>query len=268
MSPEAVEGLTDQIRGKLKGGEELTESEEGFLEELSDKGFAGESDGDPVFDWQEKRALKGQEVLEATGMEYRDARAKVGDLEVKEAGGTELTAEERGLVRKYNAIMGNRAVEQAHCPAGRAGCLEDSDEGDVECLANSGWTDEARVAALAVRRANPPSPGGYGGTPGASPDGEAWSGGALANSGWTDEARLAALAVRRAKAGMRAAKKDGQKKRRIPEDDGRMYAGGSKYFDEQTGKYVYPEDPRQHPDRSKLPWVPPGQRVIRKRVKQ
>jgi hypothetical protein len=85
MSPEAVKNLTSQVREKLRSGERLDPGEENFLRELTDAGYAGESDGDPIFQWQERQAM---------------ARF--------EADGT---------------------------------------------IANVGWTDEARAASLAVRRA-------------------------------------------------------------------------------------------------------------------
>jgi hypothetical protein len=69
----------------------------------------------------------------------------------------------------------------------------------------------------------------------------------MANIGWTDEARIAALAVRKAKAGLRGKveKKKRQDEAEKPPD---VFAGGTPFFDERTGKYVYPPEM----------WVPPG----------
>ena len=79
-----------------------------------------------------------------------------------------------------------------------------------EAVANTGWTDEARAASLAVRRANPPSLRSYGVTPRRTPGGAGATGG-LAENRWSDAAREASLAVRRAKAAKR--KKDREERR-------------------------------------------------------
>jgi hypothetical protein len=100
----------------------------------------------------------------------------------------------------------------------------------------------------------------------------------LANTGWTDIARAAALAVRRAKAGVRG--KVEKKKPPEGEKPPDVFAGGDPFFDEETGKYVYPPEmwappggmpglpggripvagvvPKGRPPRLKHPYVPPG----------
>jgi hypothetical protein len=71
-------------------------------------------------------------------------------------------------------------------------------------------------------------------------------------------ARKASLAVRKAKAAARKQMKDGKAAGKdgavrainpdagkVPELDTGIYLGGSKYFDESTGRYVWPKKKRQ-----------------------
>jgi hypothetical protein len=63
----------------------------------------------------------------------------------------------------------------------------------------------------------------------------------LVNTGWKEQARVAALAVRRAKAGKRGVQAQVMPARPAPDPtDTGIYLGGSKYFDEATGRYRYP----------------------------
>jgi hypothetical protein len=173
----------------------LTEIEEGFLESVTDRGYEGINDDDPVFQWQMGRAKRDARVRQATGMSFKEARAKVGDIELKMDALKPVTAEEEALADAYHKAMS--VANRRRRPGG----------------------DDAPYIA------------------------------ALVNTGWTDQARVAALAVRRAKAGMR-----GQVVRAInpdagPPPDNGIYLGGSKYFDEASGQYVYPQPGRG---------VPPG----------
>lgn len=106
MSDEAIDGLAEQIREKLDAGEPLDAAEEGFLEELWMAGFTGESEDDPIAEWQRQVAGGG--------------------------------------------AMGNRG--QADPSSSRGASARDYDAAS-EALENIGWTDEARAASLAVRRA-------------------------------------------------------------------------------------------------------------------
>jgi hypothetical protein len=79
---------------------------------------------------------------------------------------------------------------------------------------------------------------------------------------WSDTARAASMAVRKAKAAARKQLKDGKATgkdgavRAINPDAGKgpgldtgIYLGGSKYFDESTGRYVWPKKKqREMPD--------------------
>ena len=136
MSPEAVEALTDELRSKLIRETELTPAEVGFLEALAESGYAGEGDDDPVFKWQEQQSQRERKVEAAMGMGYDEARAKADAIEQKRADGKPITAEERKFLEQYQSLMKNAATAAA-----------------AAVVANAGWTDGARVAALAVRRA-------------------------------------------------------------------------------------------------------------------
>jgi hypothetical protein len=103
--------------------------------------------------------------------------------------------------------------------------------------------NSGQLAVGSWQRMNPTTLGNYAGASGDE-------GGLLANIGWTDEARVASLAVRRAKAGSRGNATNGPVLK--PADDGQMPPGGSRYFDEQTGRYLrlprkvpQKDDPRQ-----------------------
>jgi hypothetical protein len=193
MSPEDIDAFTEQLRQKLSKGEPLSYVEEGFLEERTDGGYAGESDGDPIYQWAEQKSERENRVQDVLGVDARDARGKVTDLEFRKQQGQKLSAEDESFVETYHDLMGNRAVEpSAHCPAGRA------PEPGVRCP--TGTED------------------------------------LLANE-WSDAARMASLAVRRAKATVRRDPDGTRHVVPLPPDDGKMYLGGTPYFDEKTGKY-------------------------------
>jgi len=177
MSLEAVDGLTDQIRARLEAGEELSPSEELFLEERMAGGYAGESDGDPIFEWQERQFMREPGVEEETALE-----------------------------------SGARSV-----------------------LRNVGWSDAARAASLAVRRAK--------------------VGARVAGKMFAAEDRPSRMKPKRP--GDRAK----PKVPRVPMDEGGMYwPGGSPYFDERTGRYVFPRKavPRRVPVKTKPKRPPHG----------
>jgi hypothetical protein len=124
MLPKAVQAYTEQLREKMAaGGEALDEVEERFLSAITDNGYEGLNQGDPVFQWQVERAKKQQ---------------RVGNRG------------EESVQCSVFSVQGEREI----APAGRRSHTESGD-GDADCvqaLVNAGWTDEARVAALAVRR--------------------------------------------------------------------------------------------------------------------
>jgi hypothetical protein len=235
MSQEGIDALTEEIRQKLADGKErLSASEEGFLEELRyQKGYVGEDHGDPIFDWQEKRAMTEQNMRDATGMDFRDARAKAGDLAQKEADGTPLTPDEESFLEVFRAVMQNRQgmpIADCRMPNGEPTPAygHPSEEGMVIYLVNTGWTDAARVASLAVRRA---------------------------------------------KAAVRGRPGGGRVEVVPPRDEG-IYPGGSKDFDERTGRYRTPREgempphPLPKPGTGKSVKKPPVYRVVQQVVRR
>jgi hypothetical protein len=124
MPPKAVQAYTEQLREKMAAGDEpLDEVEERFLSAITDNGYEGLNPDDPVFQWQVERAKKQQRV------------GNRGEESVRCA---------------VFSVQGEREI----APAGRRSHTESGD-GDADCveaLVNAGWTEEARVAALAVRR--------------------------------------------------------------------------------------------------------------------
>jgi len=116
MSAEAVETLTGQIREKLRNGVPLGQAEEEFLLERSVKGYAGESDSDPVFKWIEQRLME-MSSAEGSAMERRKVvgdsveagHERVEEPEARDDEVDELPEEDRELLRRHGAIAGNSA---------------------------------------------------------------------------------------------------------------------------------------------------------------
>lgn len=198
MPPKAANAYLDQLREKMVADDEpLDEVEEKFLQELTDKGVEGLDEDDPLFQWQMDRAKKDQRIVQATGMPSEQAAARVQEIEACMDGLQPVTPEEEAFCEAYHQAksMPNRRVRR------------DDDAPYITALVNTGWTDQARVAALAVRRA---------------------------------------------KAGVRA---QVMPPRPAPDpNDTGVYLGGSKYFDEASGQYRYP-DPR---GQQLPPWTVPG----------
>jgi len=201
MTPEAIDALTEQIRQKLRDGETLEPAEEGFLIERSEDGYAGESDSDPVFEWQERRAVEDAERdREERERSVEGIHDRAEDLMDREADGEELSEEDRRFLERYREVVGNR---------------------QAPVIPNIGWTDEARAASLAVRRAK-------------------------------SAARAAAKQL--APPPIPHPGKDMQPPEHMilpvppedPIDDGGMvWPGGTPYFDEKTGRYIFPVEPPQ-----------------------
>ena len=142
MQPDAVQGLIGEIRDVLESDDPLLSSvQEDFLEQLGDSGYAGESDGDPVFQWIEH---KSQSEGNLVGYVHQVAE----ELMVREREGEDLAEEDRDFLRRYRRVLGNR-FEWA---VGSVGSGQWGAAGR-EVLANAGWSDAARAASLAVRRA-------------------------------------------------------------------------------------------------------------------
>ena len=217
MTPEAIDALTEQIRQKLRDGETLEPAEEGFLIERGDGGYAGDSDSDPVFEWQERHAAEeaGRE-REASERSVEGVHARAEDLMERETDGEELSEGDRRFLERYRGVVGNR---------------------QATVMPNVGWSDEARRASLAVRKA-----------------------------------KSAARAVGKRLEPPKSADRHAPGAPPVPWappvapgsalDDGGMYwAGGSQYFDEATGQYIYP--PPQPPvNLPGVPGMPPGQAHI------
>jgi len=228
MSPEAVEGLTEQIREKLKTGESLDAAEAGFLEMLSESGYAGESEGDPIFQWQERQSMaEAEEAFRSDEQSAQTPQERAEDLMERVRRGEKLSAKDQHWLDLYRDLYG----------IGEPGMYR-NDGSSEAVIANIGWTDEARAAALEVRRA-----------------------------------KAAARATGKVKA-----KDYGDIQRRLPERpeslvqpdrppwwpgrDGSPWPGWQVKFDERLGHYVLlPIDAPWRPAPGfNFPWFPPGGR--------
>jgi hypothetical protein len=133
MSPEDVEKLTNEIREKLRSGERLDPAEEAFLGELADSGYAGESDSDPVFNWMERQSMEDSQFEESDHeWDVDEIHGRAEELMARQGRGESLSDDDWDFLARYREIVGNRGGRQ---------------------LGNKGWSDEARAASLAVRRA-------------------------------------------------------------------------------------------------------------------
>ncbi len=170
-NPATAEQL-DELRMALGAKQpELTPEQRQLLEDLAESGYAGESDGDPIFQWMERESMQEQATQRLAPMDEQEASDYAAELEQKELEGEELRVGEKRFLDLYRELMGNRAVEpSAHCTAGRAG------EPSAHCTAGRAGEQAHRLAGRGRSHA-----------------------GAIANV-WSDAARAAALAVRRAKA--------------------------------------------------------------------
>ena len=176
MPQKAVDAYTDQLREKMASGDEpLTEPETKFLGDLTDSGYEGLNNDDPITQWQTDRAKNEKRIRDATGMSSTDAASRVAAIETKMDGTEPVSPEEQALVDAYHkaksvtnrfggrngdsALRARAQREVAQMRADlrnrRAARVEvDGDDAVlIGVLVNTGWTDQARVAALAVRQA-------------------------------------------------------------------------------------------------------------------
>jgi hypothetical protein len=225
MTPDEIDARTEQIRQKLRDGKPLSSVEEEFLIELTDAGYAGESDGDPVFEWQERHsAEETQREREEQDRSVEGIHDRAEELMGRESDGETLSEEDRRFLERYREVVGDRDRRSEV-----GGQRSEVGGQRPERLRNAGWGDRARAASIQVRRAK--------------------------------------AAAR--KVGKEHASDDGPEKKRpvrkrdplplppqVPIDDGGMiWPGGSPYFDERTGQYVYPVP--QPPNASPVPSGPP-----------
>jgi len=144
MPQKAVDSYADQLRAKMSSGDEpLTETETKFLGEITDKGYEGLNNDDPILQWQVDRSKKEARMRQATGMSSQEATARVNEIETRMDALQPVTPEEEAFADAYHKVksMPNRQ------------CRRDDDAPYIMALVNTGWTDQSRVAALAVRRA-------------------------------------------------------------------------------------------------------------------
>jgi hypothetical protein len=220
MTPDEIDARTEQIRQKLRDGKPLSSVEEEFLIELTDAGYAGESDGDPVFEWQERHsAEETQREREEQDRSVEGIHDRAEELMGRESDGETLSEEDRRFLERYREVVGNR--DRRSEVGGQR----------PERLRNAGWGDDARAASLTIRKAKA-------------------------------AARAAAKqkALHRVPPTGKAVTPPKKMILQVPPDDpiddgGMVWPGGSPYFDERTGQYVYPVP--QPPNASPVPPEPP-----------
>ena len=241
MPQKAVDAYTDQLREKMAADDEpLTETETKFLGDLTDSGYEGLNNDDPITQWQTDRAKNEKRIRDATGMSSTDAASRVAAIETKMDGTAPVSPEEQALVDAYHKAksMTNRFGGRNGDSALRARAQRDVAQARADLRNN-------RAARVEVDRD------------------DAVLIGVLVNTGWTDQARVAALAVRQAKAGVRTqtVQTQGVAPAGVTPtraaDPGKQYVGGTPNFDESTGQYTYTQPVSQvPPGSSATPTVP------------
>jgi hypothetical protein len=170
MSAEEVEYMTARVGKRVQNGSALTDTEKRFMREMKARGADGDLGG------KEKTVVKNSQANET---------AKGGERGTASVAAADACAEIRKDVRTRRD---------------KADCETKSGADDAPCITM------------------------------------------LVNTGWKEQARVAALAVRRAKAGKRGAQAQVMPARPAPDPtDTGIYLGGSKYFDEASGQYRYPD---------------------------
>jgi len=246
MAPEDVDRLTGEIRDKMNEGEKLTPAEEDFLQERLNDGYAGESDDDPIFEWAERSSTEDTErTREQRENSVEGIAARAEELMTREGKGETLSSAESQFLDRYLEIVRNRG----RGPEDRSQRAEVGDPwtGDGEfreknaevskgdALQNAGWSDEARRASLAVRKAKAAA---------------RRAGESLAPRRWPTKATPPGPSSPTAPT----------EPTLVPIDDGGMiWPGGSPYFDEGTGQYDYPapQPPMAIPVAPRTPGYPP-----------
>jgi len=248
MPQKAVDVYTDQLREKMAADDEpLTETETKFLGDLTDSGYEGLNNDDPITQWQTDRAKNEKRIRDATGMSSTDAASSVAAIETKMDAGQPVTPQEEALADAYHKAKSitNRARGTTGDSSLRARAQREVAQARVD-LRNG------RVSRVEL-----------------DPE-EAVLIGVLVNTGWTDQARVAALAVRQAKSGVRTqtVQTQGVASAGVtptrPANPGKQYVGGTPNFDESTGQYTYTQPVSQLPSGSSAtPTVPraPGKPV-------
>src|SRR5690606_32006674 len=98
----------DDIRDKVKEGEDLTDEEADHLDKMAEDGYAGDSDGDPVFEWMERRSMSKAPDAEADRrVEDRpkeDREDPEGELIEKLDAGEKLSPEDQDLAEKLKEL--------------------------------------------------------------------------------------------------------------------------------------------------------------------
>jgi hypothetical protein len=98
----------DDIRDKLKDGEALTDEEAEHLDKMAEDGYAGDSDGDPVFEWMEKRSMSQAPDAEADrpvpDKPKSDREDPEGELIKQYEAGEKLSPEDEDLAKNLKKL--------------------------------------------------------------------------------------------------------------------------------------------------------------------
>ena len=139
-----VQAMQTKIDQKRQRGDNLSSEDQDFLK-MTDPGNDGidrANGGDPIVQWQMHRQQQKQRIQQSTGMDANAAEAKAEDIQMRLDAGHAVSADERGFLNKMQKVL-----------VQNRGDFYGDDAPYIEALVNTGWTDAARVAALAVRQA-------------------------------------------------------------------------------------------------------------------
>jgi hypothetical protein len=242
MTPGQIDNYAEFIRQGMREGKGPNAVEREFLQGYSEQNVPGIGRRDPVFQWCETQRRADQAMKAAVGMNTFAAAKRAAEIDERIKKGLGYTPEEGEFYVKWKTAcqfftVRERQRDRANkdkkhwepLPTDLLAVLFGFDTANGRRIKDGRYVKEERYV-----KEKP------------------------FENRWSDTARQASLAVRKAKAAARKQMKDGKTvgkdgavrainpdAGKVPELDTGIYLGGSKYFDESTGRYVWPKKKRR-----------------------
>ena len=253
-TPEQAQAIQKRIDQKMQRGESLSKEDQDYLElsNPENDGINRENADDPIVQWQMHRQQQKQRIQRETGMDANAAEAKAQDIQMRLDAGDAVSADERTFLDKMQrVIVQNR------------GDFYGDDAPYIRVLVNTGWTDASRVAALAVRRAKSVARGTAGDEELGGTGQVMWTKGMVGGRSVVLPGASVGTPV------LPPSKQPAAGNTRrvvLPETqpvvpvsgDGKVYTGGTPYFDEGTGRRITPGAPATPAKGTPQPITLPG----------
>jgi hypothetical protein len=239
LTPGQIDNFAEFIRQGMREGKGPNAVEREFLQGYSEQNAPGIGRRDPVFQWCETQRRADQAMKEAVGMNTLTAAKRAAEINERIFAGKGYTPEEGDFMAKWDKAVAFFKVREAQkaraskdkknwepLPTGLLAVLFGFDTSNGKRIKEGRYVKEKEM-----------------------------------ENRWSDTARKASLAVRKAKAMARKKLEETKRQqekggvRQINPEAGRrfegeapdtgIYLGGSKYFDESTGRYVWPKKKRR-----------------------